>query len=257
MFNSLRRLYNLFFLVFICCSAAAAQYNSSNLKPYLDRLEREDEIDLVLSMLKQDIPDYYPSEIAAALKKSYPPPPADNTIRVMPYVRSHLITSGKEMDRVKLVAGKLLKYMWLDDRIRIIYFDSEVPVVAFTYPNALVVSSAAESMLTDDELEAQTAHEIAHLIVQEHYKEAVESNNLKKRRVIELFCDAAAISILKAKGRDPKNLVTGLEKMQERLLQVNNAVDGGLEHPTIRVRRKLFNVLTEKFSTALAKAVKP
>jgi hypothetical protein len=172
-----------------------------------------------------ELPDFFPAEITASLKGSYPALPEDRPIRVLPYVREHLIPSGKDYDRAKAVADKSLKFIWLQDRIRFIYFDSEVPVTAFTYPFALVVSNSAADILTDEELEAVMAHEIIHLIVYPGFKEASDSSNFKQLRAIELFCDGGAIATLKTKGKDPNALITGLERKTASSIQSSKRGD--------------------------------
>lgn len=235
-----------------------AQFTSENLKKSLSELNNDSkEADVAVQMVKMDLPDYFPAEITAAIKGSYPKLPEDRTIRVLPYVREHLITSGKEFDRAKAVADKLLKFMWLQDRVRFIFFDSEVPVTAFTYPFALVVSNSAAELLTDDELEGVMAHEIMHLIVYPVFKEAIEKNDMKQLRIIELFCDGGALAILETKGKNSSVLFSGLEKMQNLLERVNNDKEDGIKHPLIKQRRQFGKQLTQKFTAALSKAIKP
>lgn len=246
----------LFTIVFIVVNISAQKFDGQYLKTSFDKISSEKEIDVVISTIKSDLVDYYPQEITAALKSSYPEIPADKTIRVPPYVNKNRITEGEDFIRVKKIADNLLKYMWLENRVKLIYFNSEVPVTGFSYPYALIVSNAAEQILTDEELESLFAHEIMHLIVQDIYKPAVEGNNFKLRRAVELFCDAGAISILEAKGKNSQNLISALEKMQEVVERVNGDKDGGMEHPTIKQRKQLYNQLTNKFTLALSKAIK-
>lgn len=230
-----------------------AQYNQQTLDKYLTS-GQSDEVSNSLLMIKSELTNFYPSEITALVKNSYPQLPEDKTIRVLPYVREHMISEGKSYDRVKRVAGNLLKFMSLQERVRVIYFDSEIPVTAFTYPFALVVSSAAEQVLSDDELEALCAHEIMHLVAYQNFKLAVEKKDYKQMRMIELFCDAGAISILDAKGKDPSTLNSGLEKMQSLLARVDNAGDTGLEHPTMKQRRRFYKELIGKIYLATNRA---
>lgn len=247
------------FIIFVTISlnyTSYSQYSSETLGKYLTSSKQLDEVDISLSMIKNDLTNYYPSEITAAIKKSYPSLPEDKTIRVLPYVREHMISEGKEYERVKRIAGNLLKFMYLQERVRVIYFDSEVPVTAFSYPYALIVSSAAEQLLSDDELEAVCAHEIMHLIVFDHFKDAIDKKDFKKMRSIELFCDGGAISIIDAKGKDAGNLISGLEKMQSVLEKVNNDLDTGIEHPTLKQRRRFYKELTQKFNLAMNRPVK-
>lgn len=234
----------------------AQQYSQDNLKSSLLDLNRSSEVDVAASMIKMQLPDYYPAEITAALKGSYPAVPEDRTIRVLPYVRENMITSGKDFDRAKAVADRLLKFLALQNRVRFIYFNSEVPVAAFSYPFALQISNAAAALLTDDELEAVIAHELMHLITHHNFKEAVESKNLKQQRAIELFCDGGAMAVLETMGKDPNNLIVGLDKMQEMITRLSNESESGIHHPTIKTRKQFLKKLTEKFAVAMNRAIK-
>lgn len=234
-----------------------AQYSKKEITNSLKSLNENSEIDTVIKLIKGNSPDYYPSEITAALIFSLPPEPSQNKIiKVLPYVREHLITKGNDLDRVTAIADKLLKFMWLKDRISVVYFDSEVPVLGFNNPNAIIISNAAESLLTDKELEAIIAHEICHLIVYENFKQAVEKKNLPQMRTLELFCDAAATAIIEGKGGDSNNLISGLEKMQALIEKVTGDTDGGLDHPLLRQRKQLVKTLKANFNSALSKAIK-
>lgn len=233
-----------------------AQFDGQSISRSLETLKNNNEVEVAVQVMKSNLTDYYPSEITASIKSAYPAVPEDKTIRVLPYVREHQITEGKEFERVKTVAGKLLKFMNLQDRVRVIYFDSEVPVTAFTYPFALCVSSAAANLLTDEELDAEMSHEIMHLIFYPNFKAAIENNNLKELRAIELLCDGGAISILEARGRNSENLISGLEKMQSLLQKVNNDADDGLKHPTLKQRRSFYKQLTQRFNLATNRAAK-
>lgn len=255
----MKRTSTLLFLAAIVCTLTSnvfSQYNADKFRSVLTRVDQISEQEAVLLLIKQDVPDYYPAEITSVFKKSYPAIPEDKTIRVLPFVRENMIEDGEDYQRVKKIALNLLKYMDLQNRIRLIYFNSDVPVTGFTYPFALIISNAAAGVLSDDELESVLAHEIAHLIVYANFKEAVDNNNLKQLRTIELFCDAAAIAIIKTKGKDPGNLITGLDKMQKLLERVNNDPDGGTFHPTMKQRRKFFGILNQKFDSAMSRAAK-
>ena len=240
----------------VATGTVVAQYTPENLKNSLAQLGNEKEIAVAVSMMKMELPDYFPAEITAALKASYPKLPDDRTIRVLPYVREHLITSGTDYERAKKIADRLLKFMSLAERVRFIYFDSEVPVTAFTYPFALTVSNAAANLLTDDELEAVMAHEIVHLIVYQSFKEASGKNDMKRLRTIELFCDGGAIAIIQTKGKNANSLISGLDKMQQSLVRVNNDKEDGIKHPTLKQRIQFLRELTEKFTVALNRAIR-
>lgn len=254
--KNIKNIFSITILIALLALTVAGQYTYKSISDQLTKLDQTDEAEVALSIIKNDLPDYFPSEVTAALKKSYPAVPSDKTIRVIPFVRENMIESGEDFDRVKKISDNLLRFMDLRQRIRFIYFKSDIPVTGFTYPFALFISDSAAKILTDDEIEGAIAHEIIHLIVYENFKEAVESNDFKRQRTIELFCDGAAISIIQAKGKNPINVLTGLKKMEKLLQKVDKNAVQGVHHPTIKYREKFYNRLIEKITLAKAQALK-
>jgi hypothetical protein len=181
--------------------------------------------------------------ITAALRSSYPAAQPNAPIRVFPYMRENLKLQGKDYDRVKTISADLLKFMNLESRIKLIYFTSEIPITAFINPNVIAVSTRAAELMNDAELQAVMAHEVCHLIIFESFKRAADSKNFKQLRALELFCDAGAAHIITAKGGNANDLIKGLEKMLGDLIATGNGTDDGIEHPTMRQRKKLIKTI--------------
>lgn len=214
--------------------------------------EKTDETKAALELIAAGRDTIYAGEITANLKRSYPAESADK-IRLLPEMRSNLVTKGDDLDRLNSALMPLLKFCWLERKVALILFRSEVPVVALSYPNALIVSTRALSLLNNDELEAVAAHEICHLIGHEYFRNAADRNDRRALRLIELFCDAGAASIISAKGKDPARLISGYYKMQA-VLELELGEDGRKgTHPTIEARKRLNSELSRRFNVLASK----
>jgi hypothetical protein len=77
----------------------------------------------------------------------------------------------------------------------------------------LLMSSAALSLLTADELQAIVAHEIGHEYVWADYERASSLADRARLQDLELVCDMVAILLLRDLEQDASPLLTSLEKM--------------------------------------------
>ena len=247
---------SMFCILLILAHSANGQYDSENQKHFLDNAS-SDSVSDVINFLKGDVPDFYPTEILASIRENYPEKSSDETIYVLPYMRNNLISSGDDYKRVHLISSKLIKFMRLDGRLSLVYYKSEIPITGFIYPNTLFISSSAESILSDSEIEALLAHELCHLIIHEEFKKHAENRDYKEMRLLELFADAVAITIIEGKkgSGSSESLIKGLKKMQARVTFVTGEIEDGLKHPTLKTREKLLGKLQQNFSKALAKAL--
>jgi hypothetical protein len=191
-----------------------------------------------------------PEAVAAELRRCWPEPVAGAPVLIPADVRQRLITEGRDFEKMAAAVMPLLKFARLEDRVRPFLFRSEVPISFFVYPNALFVSTRALALLDAEELEAQAAHEITHLVGQALYRRAVDESDERTRRLVELFCDAGGAAIIAAKGGDPHKLVTGLEKMASVLEVEFGEYQRGTKHPTIKARRELNAALIGEFKRA-------
>jgi hypothetical protein len=131
--------------------------------------------------------------------------------------------------------------------------DSVYVVKVFAVPQAaiglhartiLLISEAALTLLSADELQAQVAHEIGHEYVWLEYERAFGLADRNRLKELEPVCDGIAIVTLHGLGMDPSRLMAGVEKIsrfnRERL---GTAPNKG-SYPTLAQRRAFARALT-------------
>jgi hypothetical protein len=85
--------------------------------------------------------------------------------------------------------------------------------VALHARTVLLVSRRALVRLTPEELQAVTAHELAHEYSWDDYQAALSENAWERRQELELICDGFAVMTLRLLGVDPARLVSAVTKM--------------------------------------------
>jgi hypothetical protein len=77
----------------------------------------------------------------------------------------------------------------------------------------LLLSRDALALLTPEELQAVTAHELGHEYVWNEYQAAMASATYPRMQELELVCDGIAVTSLRALGLDPARLIAAVTKM--------------------------------------------
>jgi hypothetical protein len=77
----------------------------------------------------------------------------------------------------------------------------------------LLFSNEAVDLLTAEELQAVTAHELGHEYVWDQYQAAQMRQDTAMLQVLELRCDGIALITLNRLGLDPKHLLSGASRM--------------------------------------------
>ena len=188
-----------------------------------------------------------PKELTAALKRNYPLIPEGASIKVLPEMRQNLILKGPEYTRLVSALSSLLKLCQLENKLIPILYRSERPIVALSYPNAIIFSTRTLALLNDNEIEGIAAHELNHLVARELFIKAIDTKDDQALRIIELFCDAAGASLLQALNKTPRALITALYKIQQ-VLQLEFNDGEGKDHPRMGLRDRLNKTLIKEFS---------
>lgn len=192
-------------------------------------------------------------EILARMKGSLPASGYDQPIRLLPSMSENLVREGKEYQRLAALAQPVLKLLGLEGRVRPLLYRWEAPIVAHSWPNAVIVSTRAMSLLSDDELQAQLGHELFHLVGRKVFTEAVDAKNERVLRLIELFCDGGGAAVMTSLGKDPRKLVSGLSKMQGVLeVEFGENFRKG-RNPTLKDRKKLTEELAARLGQVATK----
>ncbi len=209
-------------------------------------ISQEDEVAEIVKVIGAGGERIYAGEVAARLRQNFPQIDEQARIRLPAEVRSTLVPNGEEYERLVRVTRPLLQFCWLEGKVVPVLFRSEAPIVMTSWPNALIFSTRAMSLLTDEEIVAVSAHEVCHLIVRSITKRAVDNHDNRTLRLVELFCDAGATAILTGWGRDARPLISGLTK-QQNILENEFQELLPRSDPTMKNRKLLFDTLSNAF----------
>lgn len=206
-----------------------------------------DQVQELLNVLRTGGSTLYASELAVHLRQNYPAIKEGAPIRVLPEWRDRLIFKGSDYTKLQELVTPLLRLCWLDKKVAVLLFKFEKPIVAFSYPNAVIISTRARALLNDEELEALVAHELNHSILRDLFIRATDANDNRTLRFIELFCDAGSAALLEARNKNPRALITGLYKLDQVLKLEFGEVDGK-NYPRMDLRERLNDSLIREFS---------
>jgi hypothetical protein len=183
------------------------------------------------------------------LDKSRPKP-------VSPDLRARALAMLPEEGRIRKVQGSLqLKLESLEAVLHaqqrqsvyeICIFHAEPKPFAFVGLHeraAVLISDAALSLLTAEELKASVAHEIGHEYIWTEYIEGAKRGDNRRLKELELFCDGVAILTLQRVGLSPAPLLTAAERV-ERFNRLSTGPAGNAErYPTAGERRAFANAV--------------
>jgi hypothetical protein len=160
-------------------------------------------------------------------------------VRVLDEVLANIVTEGNDYRRLQDSLQPILEFLGLEGRVRAVLFRSNVPIIALSPPNGLMISTRTLALLSDEELRAVVTHELCHLPLTEVFRAAVDAKDYRTMRIIELFCDAGGAAIMKARGENPRSLIKGLRRMQRVLgIECGERVVKGT-HPTLEARARM------------------
>lgn len=112
----------------------------------------------------------------------------------------------------------------------------------------LLLSRDALSVVTADELQALTVHELAHELFWDEYQAALVAKDEARMQELELLCDGIAVFTLKKLQRSPDSLISAITKMvrHNERLGTRDAVGS---HVSVKDRRdfiKKVSVLVDR-----------
>jgi hypothetical protein len=186
------------------------------------------------------------TDLAKRVKDEMPEIDSNAPVKVLDEVLANIVRGDDDEQRMRDVLQPVLNFLGLEDRVRAVLFRSEVPVVALSPPNGLMISTRALAILNDEELRAIVTHELCHLPLTDVFRTAVDAKDYRTMRVIELFCDASAVAVMFARGVDPRLLTSGLRRMQQVLEVEFGERDLKGTHPTLDERERLVKKLSRR-----------
>lgn len=134
---------------------------------------------------------------------------------IFPQIADRIIPKGKDFERLKKIADKVLAHHGLSAHCSVILFRDENPIVLTYKLRSISFSTKTLEILSDDEITALTAHEIGHLYFGKDLADARNSDNARLARLTELKCDIIALITLKQLGIAPMVLISALKKLIE------------------------------------------
>jgi len=109
----------------------------------------------------------------------------------------------------------------------------------------LLISKPALDLLGADELQAVAAHEIGHEYVWVEYDRASKAGDYKRRKELELLCDAIGIVILHQLGMNTSRLMAGVEKISRFNRERFGTALNENAYPTVSQRRQFARAVGE------------
>lgn len=101
----------------------------------------------------------------------------------------------------------------------------------------VLISEAALSLLSSDELQALAAHELGHEYVWDDYAQAAEAQDRHRLKDLELMCDAIALVTLHRLGMDLSPLSSAIEKIGRFNRERFGTAVNERNYPTVAERR--------------------
>jgi hypothetical protein len=221
---------------------------SALLRESATKAKKGDEVAEALSIIAAGSSIVSPSETAERIKQNLPPIALKGTVRVPEEVLRAIVREGDDYRDLRETLQPLLRFFDLEGRVLPVLFRSEQPIIGSSAPNGLIISTRAQALLSREELQAVVAHELAHLLVVDVFRAAVDAKDYRTLRVIELFCDAAAAAIMKAMGRNPQSVINGLLKIQQVLELEFQEPDAEGKHPSMNTRIRLSREIIRRFT---------
>jgi hypothetical protein len=130
-----------------------------------------------------------------------------------PHIRQNRITEGKLLRRVENLIRPVLELHRRSDKIQLYLYQDKIPQGMLFRECVLVLSDSLAGTLKDDELIGIVGHELAHAYLMDEMAAARKRQDGRAMRAVELECDAVAMITLRVMGKDPGQLLKGLQRI--------------------------------------------
>lgn len=133
-----------------------------------------------------------------------------------------------------------------DGIVEYVVFKHDSPILITKAGAFIAISTRALQIAkNDDALAGVIAHELSHEYVAMQYLEAYKTNNLEKRRQIELLCDVFATVTLIKLNRDPDKYAQALSNIVRNSKASEQLNNGTGEMPTLEARLQVISQVTK------------
>jgi Peptidase family M48 len=112
----------------------------------------------------------------------------------------------------------------------------------------LLLSRDALALLTPEEVQAVTGHELGHEYVWNEYQAAMAAEARPRMQELELVCDGIAVITLRALGLDPARLITAVTKMT-RYNERRGATATARSYIPLDERRRFIDAISARTGT--------
>lgn len=151
-------------------------------------------------------------------------------------------TDKEEVRKARARVSPVLK-LYGRESIEIIIFESPAPNAICIGGTAIFYSTGMLQLAHDKELQAITAHELAHEYVNTLALSAREQGDYQTLRRAELMCDAFAVAALRELKINPSAFKSILKKLTRSPYAVAWKGDGTDTHPALQTRLETITLL--------------
>jgi len=152
-------------------------------------------------------------------------------------IRTNRVTEGSLLRRVEAITRSILQLHNRGQDVELFLYRGDAPRGMLVNGCLLVLSDSLVRPLHDMELAGIIAHEMGHRYFMDEMRAALEADDERVIKAIELQCDAVAILTLKLIGYDPAIHISGLRKVETAIkAQGYLILLHGRSHPTTAER---------------------
>jgi hypothetical protein len=131
--------------------------------------------------------------------------------RILPLLRKEDIISPSAEAQARLIAlTPILEYHERNSVIELKILQAPQATTVFLAGGAVLITEPALRILTQGELQAAVAHELAHEYFWNEYELARQHRQSQRMQELELRCDGIAVMTLIELGFNPECLITGI-----------------------------------------------
>lgn len=145
---------------------------------------------------------------------------------------------GKSINEIKAKLLPVLKLYGRDNYTEIALFTAERPFLALYREFTLVISTGMLKILSDEELRATAAHELAHEVFIKEYEIALREGDFETLQTVEYKCDLMAVMVSMSLKEGNQSVVKGVKALRFWLTENNIEVVAKDSHPEPDARQK-------------------
>jgi len=142
--------------------------------------------------------------------------------------------------RMQALSKNLAPVLRLYDRdnyTKLFIYKGDSPFIGLYRECIIIFSTKSLELLSEEQVRASVAHELAHEVFIDEMREAGKANNNEQRHLIEFKCDVVAAMALESIGDAPLALADSIEIVSDWYAKYNSKVDNS-QHPSAKARKE-------------------